>query len=547
VLLAAQLAEPSALDVLLRWHPDGVTVVAVAGQAAPPGHGLLLAGACRSTVPGVGIDGRAALIAPIAGGSGGRALLLAHAAGPPTPLLAEGALLPTGETIASLDGTPARHVGATSVAARLSPGDVPVLITMADGGEPWVRARRGQPVAGGASIQTLGRVLHASPSGALPLAATLSGTPSGPAILASRADGSLGLVVGSGTPAPGGGQFASFGFAPSAAGEDDIAFLAYTSGARIGGGIYRARGGLAAGGAPPVIEALARAGDPAPGGGTFVSFDEPAAGSSGVIAFRATLSGGRVALFRLASEGLAFLLDTSSTLPAGESVQGIGASSVDGEGRLQALLETAAGRLLAEIDPAGAVEILLRTGDPGPPGTATVIADFGDPAAAGDSIVAACADLEGWSAGAVLLLAARDGDGDGRGDPADCAPEDASAFALLPPVSGLVAAHTAGSSGSIGLTWTTAAGGSEGDTFEILSGPLPVSSVGSPGEAIASGAACVAAGIATPAWSESTPSPLAPGEGRWYLPRARNACDSGPAGEETTAAALAGVECPVFQ
>jgi hypothetical protein len=108
---------------------------------------------------------------------------------------------------------------------------------------------------------------------------------------------------------------------------------------------------------------------------------------------------------------------------------------------------------------------------------------------------------------AVSCAASPDADGDGHGDPCDCAPQDGSASALPVEVTGPRWA------GAATLAWDAQGGAG----YDVTSGPLASLPSFAPGDV------CVGSALAVSSVTETTP-PLPPGEGRYFLVRAANVC-----------------------
>ncbi len=94
-------------------------------------------------------------------------------------------------------------------------------------------------------------------------------------------DSGISKIAAEGDPAPGGGTFSFFN-TPTINVSGQVSFVAFSSQTRRG--LYLSSGGT--------LAQLARQGDPAPGGGTFVNFTSPSINSGGQVAFQATVSGG---------------------------------------------------------------------------------------------------------------------------------------------------------------------------------------------------------------------------------------------------------------
>jgi hypothetical protein len=199
------------------------------------------------------------------------------------------------------------------------------------------------------------------------LATLRRGRGSSEAILLSSG-GKLQKVVAQGDPAPAGGAFASFG-TPTLNASGQVAFAAVVEGKGVPGGIFLADRGrldmvVAAGAETPIggihakfserialndagaiafhgilkfapvgaaifvvesarIRAVARLGDPAPGGGTIAHFGLwPAVGPAGAATFAASIEGGPtpVAILRADGAGLSRIVGVGDSLPGGGRV-----------------------------------------------------------------------------------------------------------------------------------------------------------------------------------------------------------------------------------
>ena len=128
-----------------------------------------------------------------------------------------------------------------------------------------------------------------------------------------------------------------------------------------------------------------------------------------------------------------------------------------------------------------------------------------------------------------------DRDEDAALDLDDCASADAGAWSAPGAVTGLALAKSPETT----LTWDGQASATgPGLVHDVLGGDL--SDLHSGGLVAATG--CLATDVVAPTWSDAGPAPP-PGEGRFYLPRARNACalgSAGPGREE-----LAALDCTV--
>jgi predicted outer membrane repeat protein len=113
-----------------------------------------------------------------------------------------------------------------------------------------------------------------------------------------------------------------------------------------------------------------------------------------------------------------------------------------------------------------------------------------------------------------------DTDGDLRGDACDCAPSDASAFAI-PREPTLTVAKPRGTTDAV-LSWDDGAtSGGSGTRYEVAAATLTELRTRRVADA-----PCVQVGLTLPTWTDTVPP--GPGEGFYYLVRGVNAC--GPAG-----------------
>ena len=127
-----------------------------------------------------------------------------------------------------------------------------------------------------------------------------------------RRNGAIEAVAQPGDQAPGGGTFTSFFLAPSISGKGDVAFTARTTAARGYGAYVRSRAGE--------LRAVARPGDPAPGGSVFLDVRSPSVNSRGEVAFAAMVARpGRTvyAPYLATPAGIAPLAELGSVMPDG--------------------------------------------------------------------------------------------------------------------------------------------------------------------------------------------------------------------------------------
>lgn len=130
-------------------------------------------------------------------------------------------------------------------------------------------------------------------------------------------------------------------------------------------------------------------------------------------------------------------------------------------------------------------------------------------------------------------IALSDRDGDGHLDALDCAPLDASAFALSSEVAG-----QSFSANKLTQTWTSAApSAGPGLVHDLMRGQLGQWPVG-----VGGGETCIAPGTA--GTSADDPARPAAGSGFYYLVRGRNACGAGSYGTASSGAPRITSACP---
>ncbi len=322
---------------LLTWTTSAAWS-ARAGQSIP-GWGRLLGGGFRTARPALDAAGQAAFIATFSPGDGGEALYLAAAGESPRRLLAPGETLTGGEVLAGLAGpaTPSA-AGVVWVAADvIETGERTGYVRVDESTGATLELAEGDPSPQGGQFRTLGRVPSADTNGRLLFTATLLNSGASAGIFTLDSGETPATVATSGTPAPDGGDFSSFGFAPALAGTR-AAFMAFTGGNRTGSGIFAADLTTS----PPALVALARRGDPAPDGGTLLSFRDPYGGEDGTVAFVANLEEGGSIILVHGTGGLQRLLATGDILPTGETVTAITSLAPDDAGMIYAsILATA--------------------------------------------------------------------------------------------------------------------------------------------------------------------------------------------------------------
>ncbi|MFQ5718038.1 MAG: choice-of-anchor tandem repeat NxxGxxAF-containing protein [Acidobacteriota bacterium] len=528
---------------ILQWSSTGLTRLAGTGDTIDGGQ-RLLDGGFASAVPAVLSDGRVAFVARLQGAAAPRGLFLAGWASPPALLVAEGDEVPGSGPVASLDGSPT-PIGAADLAIAVSMGAArtPAYLLVPASGSPTIRLAAGSPTPLGGTFRTLGRAADGAADGRLTFTATLSGTAASSGVFVSAASGSTSTVAQAGETAPGGETFTSFGFSPSGNAPGTTAFLAFLSGGTVGSGIFTAAGAAPAGAALPVPVEVARSGTPAPGGGSFTRLYDPVESSTGAVAFLADLDTGGRGLFRWQGGVLDRLLGTGDGLTGAGTISGLTRPRIDATDVVAVLADVAgAGFTQAVLSVSGSgipADIVATDGETVAPGLS--VASIGALAAGPTPPLTAAVDLEGWSPGAAVVSFTPDGDGDGSGDPVDCAPTNPGVFAVPPGVTNLRVALS-DINGSLDLAWDSVGGAAgSASVHDILSGSVAMLTTTTPfGDA-----SCVASDL--PAASTTVPGG---GGDLWFLARGRNTCGQGTldSGDPSPAAgaaraALDGLSC----
>jgi hypothetical protein len=518
--LSARAAGEQTMDGLLHWTGT-VEWTAPAGSTLP-GWGRFLGGGFRSAQPAIEASGRTAFLANLPADGEDTALFIASAGQPPGRLLAAADNLLGGGTITRLNGPPEMASGVVWIAAEVEePMFRQGYVRATEGSMPVLELAEGDPAPSGGTFRTLGRVLAADQSGRLFFSATLAGGTSSSGVFAMTA-GTPAPIALSGTVAPGGGTFSAFGFSPAATGSG-TAFLAYTGGTVTGNGIFHAH----LGGPAPVVGAVARTGEGAPGGGSYFSFQDPVAGEDGSIAFTALLDSGTVGLYVHDVAGTRRLLATGETLADGAEVADFVDIAMADTGLVYASLQVenaAASTRVVVLDGGSAVTMI--TGGAMVPlanGQEASLDSVPSLSAGGTDHLVMAAELAGWSTGAAVVQAGLDADGDGRGDPVDCSPADDQAWTLPAVVGDLRVLLPYDGGATAPLTWTSLAqAAGPGTTHEVMAGTIQSLRL----QAGLAGAGCAAAGIPD-GLALVTDSVPAPGEAFWYLVRGRNGCGAG--------------------
>ena len=254
----------------------------------------------RSTVPFVALATLAAAT-PVAG-QDGRNDILARS----------GTAVPDGDgTFEDFSDPTLNDAGQAAFSAFLDGTDNRQGVFRGDGGAVTQLARRGQAAPDGdGSFEEFGDPTL-NGAGQAAFRAFLSGNPTG--VFRGDDDGVTQLAR-AGQAAPGGGEFDSFS-EPALNGAGQAGFRASLTGG--GAGIFR--------GDDDGVTQLARAGQAAPGGGTFSSFSsfaDPTLNDAGQAGFRAFLTGGGAGIFRGDGDAVTRIARTGQDAPGGGTYEG---------------------------------------------------------------------------------------------------------------------------------------------------------------------------------------------------------------------------------
>jgi len=297
VAFFAKLIRGSADEGLFLWRDGRAALVAAVGGQVPGGG--TIASFTERPAPALNADGTVAFAATVEGGRTSEAVLT-WSGGKLATLAQSGARAPGVAGAAFFDMAPPalNDTGSAAFLATLRRGRETLdAIYLAAKGQLVKVAAAGDPAPGGGSFAALAApALNAG--GAVAFAAVVDAGPTPGGIFKSGKDALL-RVVGAGDPAPGGGVFARIS---EHVGLDDAGHVLF--GAFLGQTAARAGVFVAADGA---VTPVALLGDPAPGGGKFVSFgDSPSLASDGSLAFIAAVDGGpgSTAVYASGTEGV---------------------------------------------------------------------------------------------------------------------------------------------------------------------------------------------------------------------------------------------------
>jgi hypothetical protein len=313
VVFFATLARSGVDEGLFVSSRGRITAVAREGDAVP-GVGRL-SGFGTHPAPGLNDDGTVVFVAAISGGRAVEGIFTARN-GRIRPVALSGAAAPgiASGVLASVD--------APTINAK---GDVAFLATVRRGRETldavllWTQGRlqkivaRGDPAPAGGTFGGFGPPAL-NREGTVAFAAAVEGkaVPGGIFVSSGRR---LRMVLGAGEDTPIGGIFAKFSERLGLSDHGAIAFHGLMKAAPVAAGVFVIEGERA--------RAIARLGDPAPGGGTFSNFGLwPGMSATGSIGFAASVDGGPspVIVVRTDRDGLQRVVGVGDALPNGARI-----------------------------------------------------------------------------------------------------------------------------------------------------------------------------------------------------------------------------------
>jgi hypothetical protein len=290
-----------------------LTPVAREGDQVP-GVGRL-SGFGKHPAPDLSEDGTVVFTAAVAGGRAVEGIFAARG-GRVRAVALSGAAVP---------GIPSAAVAALDAPAINAKGDVAFLASVRRGRESFeavLLSRRGQlrkivvqgePAPAGGTFAGFGPP-SINREGAVAFGAAVEGK-AVPGGIFVASGGSIRMVVGAGDETPIGGIFAKFSERIGLSDAGTIAFHALLKSAPIASAIFALDNGRA--------RAVARLGDPAPGGGRFSNFGLwPTIGATGSIGFAASVDDGPspIIIVRTTADGLQRVVGVGDTLPDGSRI-----------------------------------------------------------------------------------------------------------------------------------------------------------------------------------------------------------------------------------
>jgi hypothetical protein len=214
--------------------------------------------------------------------------------------------------------------------------------------------QRGEPIPGGGTFLHFGSAAI-NGQGDIAFTARSNDGVDGVEYLMLYAEGKVMPLLREGDPAPGGGSFTEFGNVQL--NDDGVIVLSPSIAAGALSGVFRITGGK--------VEAIARSGMEAPGGGTFSFVEAPSINARGDIAFQASVTApGRSGVF-IFSNGVLSQIAGAGDVVEDDTLLSAGRPSIDAQGRVAfgASIGAPLTRTAIFVSSGGSVRRLVGSGD----------------------------------------------------------------------------------------------------------------------------------------------------------------------------------------
>ena len=313
VAFFSTLGRGGAAEGLFVWSRSRITAVAREGDRVP--NVGRLSGFGKHPAPSLGDDGTVVFAAAITGGSAVEGIFATRGARIRAVALTGTAApgFPSG-TLAGVEAPVVNARGEIAFLASIRRGrESTEAVLLSSRGQLRKIVAQGDPAPAGGTFAGFGPPAI-NREGVVAFGGAVDGR-AVPGGIFLWQDGQVRMVQGAGDETPSGGIFAKFSERLGLSDAGTIAFHGLLKNAPIAAAIFALEGGRS--------RAVARLGDPAPGGGRFSNFGPwPAVGTSGTIAFAASVDDGPspVIVVRTAAEGLRRVAGVGDTLPGGARI-----------------------------------------------------------------------------------------------------------------------------------------------------------------------------------------------------------------------------------
>ena len=278
-------------------------------------------------------NGAIAFVADVSGATASQGVFLVYK-GAVTSALLQGSAVPGGGTFSAFDSVSLNDGGVVAFVADVSGGASGQGLFLINKSTVTAVVLQGSPAPGGGTFSTF-ESASLNNNGAIAFVADISGGTASQGIFLIN-KGAVTAVALQGSLAPGGGTFSAF---DSVSLNDSavIAFVADVSGGTASQGIFLINKGT--------VTAAVLQGSPAPGSGTFSTFESASVNNNGAIAFVADIGGGT------ASQGL-FLINKGkvnavalqgSPAPGGGTFAAFESASLSNNGGIAFLADVSGG------------------------------------------------------------------------------------------------------------------------------------------------------------------------------------------------------------